>query len=250
MNDRDELLKRLDESWRPVVRGARATVRHLKEWTGEYRGAVPGASTSSGPPPAPRDDDGDDGRGRVVLTKLEASALGSDMATVKLRELFGLLVRLVHDAEILGAFAGVEVIPRPDRRLESQTSYVQWQINKARQAPGRGAIPGKFLVGMLQRADHLSRIVTVNAPARTPSGLPAGGCVCHARANEWAEVDDRYRRHQLCRRCGDFRTTFGHLPLPALVRWAEKHGWRSALSPSTRAKFDVKPRQPKRRRKG
>ena len=128
--------------------------------------------------------------------------------------------------------ARVEFIARQVDRMVSAKGMVSFPLEPLRQAAGH--------------ADHLSRLVIVNAPAREPGGVPAGGCVSHARAGEWAEIDARYRKHQLCRQCGDFKHLFRQVPPPKLVRWAEKHGWRSAKTPANLARFNVKAPPPRR----
>lgn len=242
-SDVDRLLVELDELWRPVVTGVRATVNQLKSWTGEYPGSTDGGGSGS-VVVLDDEDDGEVVEGRVVFTKVESSAQFPDPATQKLRVLFREVDRMVAGVLALPSSAGV---PAPALRLESRVAFVQWQINVLRTSPGlRAMLQRSELLALVRRADHVSRIVKVNAPARKPSGVPAGGCSAHARAGEWAPVDDRFKSHDLCRRCGEFRAQFGQLPPPKLVRWAEKHGWRSALAPSTLDRFAVK-RRPARR---
>lgn len=238
MNDRDALLKQIDVLWHPVVTGARDTVRHLKEWTGELPGAVAGAAPSASAPVVESDDDE---RGSGSRTP------GQGRAEVKLRAFFAAIDRMVLEVGELAVAAGLDCPPSPARRLEAQVSWVQWQINEVRRAPGRGGVSVRWLERLVGLADHAHRLVVVNARPTAAAGVPAGGCAAHARAGEFAEIDDRYRRKQLCRRCGDFLSSIGHLPPPKLVKWGEKHGWRSALAPATLARFNIQPRRPKRR---
>jgi hypothetical protein len=240
-NESDLLLEELSKSIGPVVTGARATVNHLKEWTDGFPASTCGAAPSgpSGVGPVPDETDDPDFVPEPARPRVDRAALKIQM----IFELVDLLtVELADLAELVPGDRIVSPIPRLEARLE----FIACQAKRMLAAKGLVSYPLDQLRRAAGRADHLSRLVSVNAPARAASGLPAGGCACHARAGEWAEIDDRYRKHQLCRQCGDFKHLFRQLPPPKLVRWAEKHGWRSAKTPANLARFNVKaaPRRP------
>jgi len=230
----DLLLKQMADSFRPVVVGVRATVNHLKEWTDGFPASTSGAAPS-GPAPLPAMP-ADGG----VDPDFVLDARRFDRAALKIQQIFDLVDLLtVEVADLAEHVPGVRIVS-PVQRLEARVEFIQCQIVRLRSTQGAVSLPLEPLRRAADRADHLSRLVTVNAPAAKQCGVPAGGCVSHARAGEWAEIGDRYRRPELCRRCGEFKTMHRQLPPPKLIRLAEKHGWRVALAPSTLTKFGVK----------
>jgi hypothetical protein len=245
MTNTRRLLTHLDETFVQVREGLGSTIDQLHEWTGEFRSTCAGASPASGPPMV-RDekDDADDPKGdRVVLTKVESDALAPDGAKRALARCYEIVDLLVVECGDLGDLLGGEVLPYPVERLAPRLAFVQWQINKTVRA---GQVPSSG-VGRLEKAvrlvNELHKITVAYRPPADSSAAPAGGCVAHARAGVWEPVDDRYRRPELCRKCGDFQHQFGQLPPPKLVKLAEVHGWRYARSPSTLARFAIRGRK-------
>jgi len=235
VSDTVRLIDHLALVWPDVVQGARASVRQLHEWTGGFRFSTSGASVSSPPPVVDLGDDDGDGR-RVVSGDRARRDL------VRIFELVDELVVLLGDA---GDSVPGERLPSPAHRLESRLAFVQWQINKlGSQRPSGSWL--KHLERAVRSVNELDRIVKNSAPARDQGGVQAGGCTAHASAGEFAEVDDRYRAHGLCRRCGEFRSMRGRVPSRKLIRWAEKHGWRSALAPAQLRKFGFDVSEPRR----
>jgi len=207
-----ELLALLDQTFAVVNGTARSTVRHLHTWTAGFP-----ATTSGAPPSA------------AASVTVDSTEPGADAATRKLRRIFALVDELV-------VYLDDDTLPPPARRLESQLAYVTWHINRLTAAPHPGQIKHA-----LRLVIELEALVTTNQPPVTDTnGVPAGGCVAHARAGQWASIDARYTRHELCRRCGEFRHLHRQLPPPRLVLFAEKHGWRNATTPANLDRFGVR----------
>ena len=239
----DLLLEELFKSLLPVVEGARATVDHLKDWTDGFPASTCGAAPSTGSVPSGTVSTEEHPNPDFVP---ESERPQVDRASLKIQMIFELVDLLTVELAELAVLVPGERIVSPVPRLEARVDFIIRQAKRMLSAKGLVSFPLEQMRRAAGHADHLSRLVTVNAPAREPSGVPAGGCASHARAGQWATIDDRYRKHQLCRQCGDFKHLFKQIPPPKLVRWAEKHGWRSAKTPANLLRFNVKARPPRR----
>lgn len=200
MTSTSRLVEHLVEVWPDVVSNARASVRQLHVWTGGFRSSTVGASTTSSPPPA----------GQTT------SELPMDRARRDLARIFELVDLLVVQLGDLGDALGGERLPSPSHRLEARLAFVQWQINKLadRRVP---AARVDVLEVAVREVNELDRIVKNAAPA--PGRVrPVDVCHAHDKAGLDATIDSKYRRWQLCRWCGDFRTTHGVHPPVKLVR--------------------------------
>lgn len=240
MTDTRRLVAHLDATFGACLSGLGATIDQLHEWTGEY----PATCVGAGPDTSAATPNDQHEHERVSLTKVEADALAPDQAKRAIARCYQIVDQLVSETGSLGKLLGGGQIPLPVERLAPRLAYVQWQISQATTPP----IPAqgtRHLVAAARLANELHGIVHTYRPPAKVSGAPAGGCMSHARAGIWEAVDDRYRRHDLCRRCGDFKHQFAQLPPPKLVKMADVHGWRWARSPSTLARFAIKARRAK-----
>jgi hypothetical protein len=236
VSDVRRLVDHLRDTVDVVIRSMGPAVVQLQEWSGEFR-----ASTSDAPPDC-SPGSLEPAETRVRLTKVEADAANPDEARRKLVRAYVLVDELVLDAERLSRSTGSPSIPAPDHRLAARLAFIAWHVNRCIEISPPGSELGR-VEHAVRSANELAGICSSYQPAAESDGPPAGGCVAHARANSWEPIDPRYARHQLCRKCGEFKHLHGQLPPPALVRFAIKQGWPHATAPSALRRFGVAPRR-------
>ena len=175
------------------------TVRLLERWTGGYPSSTEGAPAPSGRTP---DVDGDES----PLTKLETDATSPDFAHHALVTIEYVLVQLCTHAEAAG-------LSMDSTLLRSRLVALAW-LTAPERLDGLDATTQRRIHRHCERLDQIIRDAEPVDVDRRPDT-----CHAHAKAGEPHEpIDDRFRRYELCRWCGEFRAMHGTYPPADLVR--------------------------------
>lgn len=275
MTDTRKSIDHIDDTLtKIIIPQLRKAVRQLSEFVGEFPATASGAppSTTGSRPneagPRMTVTQHDDGTWQVTVERLngqrdrdtaptewEARRQGArmvqaaagdtapndpparhDKARLKLQTVHRLVWTLTLEAERLSRPVRTETITPPAGHLESRLEYIAWHITQCKQA-------GKADTGRLDNTtrivNELARICEAYQPATTPAKWEEI-CVAHERAKLHAMVDERFRRHELCRPCGEWRAQFGDIPPPPIVKMLDKGQYRDARRPDVLRRFKVK----------
>ena len=187
-----------------IISGLPAALAHLEEWTGE----IPSPSSGGSPPPddtpEPRTGPSD---GAI---RLQLAILGR--------------IRLAAVAA-LDVFANIDGVRLPVVVVSEAHSLavLRWAVNRLRTQADD--VPAGKLDNLSRLVAHARSLVVEYQP--TESTRPSG-CRLHAAAGSHEPIDDRYRAHKLCRRCGEFRGAHDRSdPSPAILR-----AWSKGIKPT------------------
>ena len=190
--DRDNLTRAVADLQRTATLIGPA-VRQLHEWTGGYASTCLGASPPSGP------SDGD------------PPALPDDPALRELDRIRTLVARLTATITTLNHPLTPPTFRAPDES-DRHAAAVSWCLQALNAAQIGTQTP---IRGICDDARALAITVANVHPPAAPTIVD--NCHAHQRAGLAAAVDPSYRRHYLCRWCGDFRSTYGTPPPPKVV---------------------------------
>lgn len=185
-----------------IIAGLPAALRHIEDWTGEM--PSPGSASS-----APVDD-------------IQPSAGGDAAVRIQLAILGR--IRLASVAA-LGVFSAIDGVRLPVEVVTEAHSLavLRWAAKRLR--TDAGMVPESKLDNLSRLVAHARSMVVEYQP--TESTRPTG-CRLHAAAGSHEPVDDRYRSHRLCRRCGEFRGAHDRSdPSPAILR-----AWSKGIKPT------------------
>lgn len=192
-----------------IVRNYRPARRQLEEWMGGHRSTVIGASPPTGGGPREWYEGDED----VALTTVERQAMTRDHATRIHAALRRSLERAADEGRWLWQRVGHD-IPDPVGTDTARLAVMMWAARHIARHPRLvGSRDIERFVRQLERLDDLCRI---HLPP--PAATIVDCCHAHQAARLEEPVAPSYRRHHLCRWCGEFRATYGVNPTPNLVR--------------------------------
>lgn len=189
-----------------IVHSYAATRRQLIAWAAGFPASVIGASAPTGGSTSDEE--------HVELTAVESLASAGAGSVPNLDKLDAQLSWVADQGRKMWADHDEAAIPEPAGTDAARLAVMMWAVRRVQRVPSAISVGRieRYLRSVQRLADHCHQW---GPPQQVRL---EDQCHAHASARSSELIDPRYRRWQLCRWCGDFRTLHGVTPPPSLVR--------------------------------